>query len=157
MHLSPVLNADGKVVVNFGGKLAHQQWTRNGYVISLEWRVDPDNHKRTDGVMAIWPATQHADAGAWAITRRGIMKFCDSNNRPTPHAFDEAWKALPILGRAPLQMEVHKLIDTVMSFVDELVQMPSTPPAIKEQLRAEPMFEIIRRDGDRKVISQTEV
>lgn len=156
MELSPILTQDGKAVANFGGDLAWKQHTHRDYVVSLEWRRDPDNRKRTDGVMCIWSA-YGVDRGVWVITRRGIMKFCDSNNRPTRHAFEQAFEALPLLGRAPLQMEVNHLVDVVMEHVDDLVQMPSTPPAKKEALRAEPMFEIIRRDGDRKVISHTEV
>jgi len=156
MQLSPIVTQDGRAVVNFGGDLAWKQHTHRDYVVSLEWRRDPDNHKRTDGVMCIWPA-HGTDAGAWVITRRGIMLFCDSNNRPTRHAFEEAFKALPLLGRAPLQMEVNHLVDVVMDHVDDLVQMPSTPPKVREALREAPMFEIIRRDGDRKVVSHTEV
>lgn len=156
MELSPILTQDGKAVANFGGDLAWKQRTHRDYVVSLEWRRDPDRPKRTDGVMAIWSA-HGVDRGAWVITRRGIMKFCDSNNRPTRHAFEQAFEALPLLGRAPLQMEVNHLVDVVMEHVDDLVQMPSTPPQVKQALRGEAIFEIIRRDGDRKVIAQTEV
>lgn len=156
-ELSPILNADGLPVVRFGGHHAHKQRTHKGYVVSFEWCLDPDDkkHKRVEPCIAIW-ADSLSREGAWVITRRGVMRFCDQNNRPTPHAFREAAAALPLLGYQPLRNEIVRLVDVVMDAVDDLVQMPRAPRVVQEQVRGETIWEIERRDLDRKVIAQTE-
>lgn len=157
-ELTPLLNADGLPVVRFGGAHAHKQRTVKGYVVSFEWCMDPDDkhHRRVEPCIAIWSDGLSRE-GAWVITRRGVMGFCDQHNRPTPKCFREAAEALPMLGYMALHNEIIRLVDVVMDSVDDLVQMPSAPRALKEQLKGETIWEIERRDLDRKVIAQAEV
>lgn len=158
MHVSPLLNRDGKPVVVFGS--ASKAWkTRpvKDYMTSIEWMADPDTRGRVDAALVIWSAHGSSDRGAWVITRRGVMRFCDEHNRPTPHAFTEARAALTLLGRMPLDMEVNRLVDVVMDCVDDLVQAPATPAAARAALQEKPQWEIIRRDANRRIITETEV
>lgn len=156
MQLSPILTQDGKAVANFGGDQAWKTRPVKDYVASWEWRIDPDNPKRTDGVLVLWSA-HGIDRGVWVISRRAAGLFSDPHNRPTKHAFTEAWEALPILGRNQIQLECHHLIDVLMDCIDDLVQMPRTPPRVASTLKHAPMFEVIRRDQNRKVLDQSEV
>lgn len=158
MHVSPLRNVDGKPVLVVGS--ASTAWkTRpvKDYMTSIEWMADPDTKGRTDAALVIWSSYGSSDRGCWILTRRSMVKFCDQHNRPTPHAFKEAREALVILGRMPLDMEVNRLVDVVMDCVDDLVQAPSTPAAARRALQEKPMWEIMLRDGDRKIISETEV
>jgi hypothetical protein len=155
MRLSPLLDAQGRRVVRFGGQDAWLQRARRGYIVNFEWAPDPDNRKRTDACIVIISETG-TDRGSWMITRRGIMRFCDAHNKPTLYAFQQARQALPLLGRSTIDLEVKTLVDVVMDSVDDLVLMPATPPAVRQDLQRAPMWEIIRRDLDRKVVAEDE-
>jgi hypothetical protein len=157
VQLSPILTQDGKAVANFGGSQAWKTRPVKDYMASWEWRIDPDNPKRTDGVLVLWTSHGDPERGVWVISRRAAGLFSDPHNRPEPHAFKEAWEALPVLGRNQIKLEVHHLVDVLMDCIDDLVQMPRTPPRVADSLKHEPIFEIIRRDQDRKVLEQTEV
>jgi len=158
MEITPLRSADGHPVMTFGGRRALKTRTVRGFTCSFEWCRDPDNRKRIEPCLVIWSNTVNkADAGAWVITRRGVMKFCDQHNRPTPHAFKEAEAALPVLGLSPIRMDVVRLVSTVMDCVDDLVQMPLLPLEVRQQLKRESVWEITRRDMDRRVIAQAEV
>jgi hypothetical protein len=157
MDISPICNADGLPVVQFG-KLVHRQRQIKGFTVSFEWCRDPDNRKRVESCIAIWSnSVNKAEAGAWVITRRGIMRFSDQHNRPTTYAFVEARAALPVLGLDTTDLEMRRLVDVVMDSIDDLVQMPLAPPAAKKALKRAAMWEVTRRNTDRQAIDRVEV
>jgi hypothetical protein len=157
MKLGAILDAQGRDVVQVGGAAAFKQRSLKGYNISFEWGPDPDNRKRTDACVVIWSDTGAADRGAWCLFRRAAGKFCDPHNRPTQALFNEVPEALEMLGRAQLNIEAVTFVDVVMDCIDDLVQMPGTPPAVREALKNEAMWEVTRRDLNRKVLNETEV
>jgi hypothetical protein len=158
MEVSPILNADGLPVMTFGGLRSLKTRSIRGYTVSFEWCRDPDNRKRVEPCMVIWnDRVNRADAGAWIITRRGIMKFCDQHNRPTQHAFVEARESLPVLGMDTTDLEMRRLVDVVMDAVDDLVQMPLVPLEVRQRLKRQSVWEITRRDQNRRTIDQAEV
>jgi hypothetical protein len=156
MDISPILNADGRAVVTFGGRRSWRTRTVRGLIVSWEWCRDPDNRKRIEPCIAIWnPAA--SDSGAWVITRRGMMKFSDQHNKPTPHAFREARiAATEMLGLSAIDMDVRRVVDVVMDSVDELVQMPLVPLEVRQQLKRQSVWTVERRDLNRRVLSEHE-
>lgn len=158
MEISPILSANGLPVMTFGGARSLKTRSVKGYTVSFEWCRDPDNRKRIEPCIAIWcDHVNRHDQGGWAITRRGMMRFCDQHNKPTPYAFQEARAALPMLGVDTTDMEVRRLVDVVMDSVDDLVQMPLVPLEIRQQLKRASVWEVTRRDLDRNVVDQAEV
>lgn len=143
-HL-PVVGPNGQPTFRFGGIESWKQATFKDYTVSLEW-FGP-NGRHVDACMVIWNNRRNThDAGCYIVGRRQITRYCDEHMRPTPYAFNEAAEALPILGRAPLAFEVRALVDTILHFADDLVQMPVAPPAVKRQLAQEAIFEVEHKD-----------
>jgi hypothetical protein len=157
MKLGALLDAQGRDVVQVGGTAAYKQRSLKGYNLSFEWGPDPDNRKRTDACVVIWSDTGAADRGVWVLFRRAASKFCDPHNKPTQALFEEVPHALEMLGRAQLNMEGVTFVDVVMDCIDDLVQMPTAPTRVREALKDEAMWEVTRRDLDRKVLNETEV
>lgn len=158
MDITPLRSRDGHPVMTFGGRRSLKTVTSRGFTVSFEWCRDPDNRKRIEPCVVIWNNTVgRENAGCWVITRRGMMKFCDQHNKPTPYAFQEAELALPMLGLSTIRLEVLRLVSVVMDSVDDLVQMPRLPLAVRQQLKRESVWEITRRDDNRRVIAQAEV
>lgn len=141
----PILGPDGQETFRFGGAAAHKFALHKDYAVSLEW-FGP-NGREVDAVMVVWNARKNShDAGAYVLGRRQARLFCDEHNRPTPYCFQEAAEALPILGRASLSFEINALVDTWMTFMDDLIQMPAAPARVRKHLAHQPMFEIEHKD-----------
>ncbi len=119
----------------------HAQYRHRGYVVSMGWSLDPDTGK-ADASMTIFPERAFEDAGAWVITRRGVMRMCDEHNRPTQHCFEQAFEALPVLGYDQIKAELSRLVDVVMAYVDDLVQMPVPSLAVRLKLAGDPMWDV---------------
>jgi hypothetical protein len=145
-HL-PILGPSGEATFRFGGKRAWKQFTYKDYIVSLEW-FGPDG-RHVDACMVIWNARPNTnDAGALIVGRRQITKYCDEHMKPTPYAFGEVAQALPVLGRAPLNFEVHALIDTILHHIDDLIHMPIAPLAVRRELSGDAMFEVTHKEKD---------
>jgi hypothetical protein len=143
-HL-PVLGPGGQHTFRFGGVNSWKQATYKDYIVSLEW-FGP-NGRSVDACMVIWNARKNShDAGCYVIGRKQITLYCDEHMKPKPYALYEATRALPVLGRAPLAFEVNALIDTILHFADDLVQMPVAPPAARQALAQAAMFEVEHKD-----------
>lgn len=157
MELMPILDASGAPMFRVGGATAWRQYHKHGYVISLEWMRNPDT-RRVEPVMLLWSAIGNsADMGVWAMFRSAGSQFATPQNEPTPRMLAEACQALPILGRASLQFEVHQFVDTVMEYMDDLVQMPVAPVQLRDAPKhGQAMWEVTHhmRDDPNKVISE---
>lgn len=135
-----------------------EQYRARGYIITLCWMLDPSDG-RADAAMVLFPERRFDDAGHWAITRRGIMQFCDEHNRPTPYAFQQAAEALPVLGYDVIKAEIIRLVATVMDYVDDLVQAPAAPLRVKLLLSGDPMWDVTlhAHGSPNKVIRETTI
>ena len=141
----PILGPNGEETFRFGGAAAHKFAIHKDFAVSLEW-FGP-NGREVDACMVVWNARKNThDGGCYVLCRRAAAHFCDEHNRPTPHAFKEAAEALQILGRAQLSSELSALVDTWMTFMDDLIQMPAAPRRVREHLAHQPMFEITHKD-----------
>lgn len=145
MEHVPILGPDGQETFRFGGAAAHAFHVHKDYAVSLEW-FGP-NGREVDACMVVWSARKNThDGGVYVLGRRQAQKFCDEHNKPTLYAFQEAAEALPILGRASLSFEVNALVDTWMTFMDDLIQMPAAPQRARLALAHQPMFDVLHKD-----------
>lgn len=151
---------DGAGLPTFGfdSRTIHEQYRARGYLVTLCWMLDPAG-RRPDAAMVLCPERQFGDAGAWAITRRGVMEFCDEHNRPTRKLFDEAAKALPVLGYDTIAAEVHRLVDVVLAYVDDLVLMPAPPLGVRLMLQGDPVWDVTvhAKDAPNKVLRESTI
>ena len=92
--------------------------------------------------MTLVPEILPADPGTWVITRRGIMEFSDEHNKPTKRCFESCMAALPILGYDTIKAELYRLVDTVMSAVDDLVLMPPCPLSVRLIMQGDPIWDV---------------
>lgn len=150
MKLSPILTPDGRPIFSMGGQQSFKTASHRGYIVSLEW---VGNGKHAAACMVIWPETNVLVAGegsgAWCISRRCISDFVGftkdgkCTGGPSEHLLREAKLSLPVLGKDPLDKQAHlALVDAVVTYAPELVLMPATPKAIKEQLDNAPIWEV---------------
>lgn len=136
----------------------HAQYKHKDYIVSIGWNLDPTTGV-ADAAMTIWPAKPSDDAGCWVLMRRCMAEFSDEHNRPTKYAFEQALEALPILGRSLLQVEVHALVDTIMTYVDDVVMAPAAPISVQLLLQGDPVWDVtVHAAGDRnKVLRETTI
>lgn len=142
----------------FDSRTIHAQYRTRGYLVTLCWMLDPETDT-ADGAMVLVPERMFGTDGAWAITRRAVMRFCDEHNKPTRLMFVEAAKALPVLGHDTIRAEVIRLVDVVMNHVDDLVQMPSPTLATRLLLQGDPMWDVTihERGAPNKVKRETTI
>lgn len=122
-------------------RTVHEQRRMKGYIVTLCWMLDPEMG-RADAAMVLFPERRFSDAGAWAVTRRGIRRFCDEHNRPTEDLIREAQEALPMLGYDLIRAEVIRFLDVVMAHVDDLVLMPAPPLGVTLLLQGDPVWDV---------------
>lgn len=136
----------------------HEQHLYKGYVVSLGWVLCPDTG-RADAAVTIFPERRFDDAGAWVVTRRGVMKLCDENNRPTKLCLEQAAEALPVLGYGVNRIEIIRLVDVLMAFVDDLIQMPVPSLSVKLILQGDPMWDVTvhAQDAPNKVLREATI
>lgn len=152
------IDGTGLPKFQMAAETVHAQYTCRGYVVTLGWVLDPDNG-RADAAVTIFPERRFEDAGAWVVTRKGVMKMCDEHNRPTLHCLEEAAKALPILGYDITKTEISRLVDVLMAYVDDLVLMPVPPLAIQLVLQGDPIWDVTvhAKDNRNKVLRETSI
>lgn len=125
------------------GADAHARFESGDYVVSLEWL---NEGRQSEPVMLIWSRTGGLDGGVFGICLSSIGKYADPSGRPTPRAFLECWRALPILGRAQLDMEVYRLLDVILRHTPDLIRMPPSPREVRLRDAGRPLVEITRHD-----------
>jgi hypothetical protein len=134
--------------------------------VSLEY---VGSGRKSYAAMVIWPETNVAvageGAGAWCISRRVITDFVGFNadgkctGGPSEHLMREARLSLNTLGKDINDKQaLLSLVDAVVTFAPELVLMPATPKAVKQQLDDEPMWTVeAKNKASGKTIHEGEV
>lgn len=162
LSVSPILSPDGRPMFSVGGRNAFKTAVKHGYVVSLEW-IRLGKHIRA--AMCIWPASNvfvtGEGQGIWTITRNCITDFVGFNSQdkctggPSEHCFREAKEALQILGKDPNDKgALYELVDVVTTFAPELVMMPATPKAVREQLDTPAMWDVTASNKDTGKVMQ---
>jgi hypothetical protein len=166
MKLSPILTPDGRPIFSMGGNQAWKVRSHRGFVVSLEY---VGTGRKSYAAMVIWPESNVVVAGegggAWCISRRVITDFVGFNadgkctGGPSEHLIREARLSLNTLGKDINDKQaLLALVDAVVTYAPDLVLMPATPKAIKQQLDTEPIWEVkasIKETG--KVINESMV
>lgn len=154
LNQSLVVGASGRALFGVGGENAWRTHEHKGYRVSLEW-------DETDGepLMLIWPATNflEREVGVFGIGRSSAGKYADPSGKPTGDCLVECAAALPTLGKAMLNIEVHALVDVVMRFIPDLILMPPAPRAMRRAARGEALIDITQVDNHGKTISEVSV
>ena len=147
MHLKSFLaTATGRALFKVGD-IAHAQFRRGDYHVSIEWVSEGRN---CEPIMAIW-SPRSADGGVFAIALSSIGKYADPTGGPGPQAFVECWAALPTLGRAQLDAEVFTLLDVILRHTPDLIRCPPMPPAMRLADAPEALLEVRMEDEHGKV------
>lgn len=139
---SPLLGATGAPLYCVGAD-AHARHEAGDYTVSLEWL---NEGRSSEPVMLIWTNGGGLDAGVFGICLSSIGKYADPSGKPTPQAFLECWRALPVLGRAQLDMEVYRLLDVILRHTPDLIRMPPSPREVRLRDAGQPVLEITRHD-----------
>lgn len=84
----------------------------------------------------------------FGICLGSIGNYADPSGKPTPQAFRECWRALPILGRAQLDLEVYRLLDVILRYTPDLIRMPPSPRDVRLRDAGQSVLEITRHDED---------
>lgn len=120
------------------GDVAHAQFRSGDYDVSIEWLTAG---RECEPIMCIWSPTS-VDGGVFGICLSSIGKYADPSGGPSREAFLECWKALPVLGRAQIQIEVNHLIDLILRHTPDLIRCPPMPPAMRRAEAAEALLEV---------------
>jgi hypothetical protein len=139
---NPLLGAAGAPLYQVGAD-AHTRFETGDYIVSLEWLNDG---RKSEPVMLIWARHGSDHAGVFGICLSSIGKYADPSGKPTPQAFLECWRALPILGRAQRDMEVYRLLDVILRHTPDLIRMPPSPREVRLRDAGQPVLEITRHD-----------
>jgi hypothetical protein len=150
MHLQSFLVSQSGKSLYKVGDLTHAQFRRGDYNVSIEWVAEG---RECEPVMAIWSPTS-ADGGVFAIALSSIAKYADPSGNPTDEAFIECWRALPTLGRAQIDLEVFKLLDTVLRHTPDLIRCPPMPPAMRRADAPEALLEVTLQNEAGKTIKE---
>jgi hypothetical protein len=145
-----ILSPTGHELIKVGDN-AHAQFTTGDYCVSIEWDVDG---RDTEPVMCIWPKIGGRGAGCFAICLSSIAKYADPSGNPTPQCFLECWKALPVLGRAQLDIECYRLVDVVLRHTPDLIRCPPAPIAVRRAEIAEPLLEVTTKHENGKTLRE---
>ena len=150
MHLNQlILSPTGRALTKVGD-IAHAQFRAGDYNVSIEWLSEG---RECEPVMAIW-SPRSARGGVFAICLSSIGKYADPNGSPTRAAFIEAWRALPTLGRAQIDIEAWGLVDTIMRHTPDLIRCPPMPPAARRAEAPEAMLEVTLKDENSKTLKE---
>jgi hypothetical protein len=134
-----ILDATGREIYTFGGIHAYETHTYKGYLVTLEWFI---GRRSTEPMMCIQSASQGIDAGMLGICLSSIGKYADPSGRPADTALQACREALPMLGKANLELEVHTLLDVVLHFTPALIRMPPAPMAIRKAEAGKPLLDV---------------
>lgn len=152
LNQSSIINATGQAMIGVGGLSSHATHEYKGYVVSMEWDT-------SDGepIMLMWSASGGRDAGVFGICLSSAGKYADPNGRPTDQGLFECGRALNVLGRALLPIELNNLVDVVMNYLPELLMMPPAPRAVRKAAKGEALMDITQKDQYDRVISEVSI
>lgn len=147
-----ILSATGRPLIKVG-EVVWKQFTASDYHVSIEWHREG---RQCEPIMCIW-SPRSMNGGVFGICLSSIGKYADPSGNPTREAFLECWKALPVLGRAQIDLEVWRLLDIVIRHTPDLINCPPQPRdmALAEAPEALLHAQIITEDG--KTISSATI
>jgi hypothetical protein len=138
---TPIVDAYGRQVFNFGGQNAFETHEYRGYFVSLEWFV---GRRSTEPMMILRDAKAGNNAGAFGICLSSIGKYADpdTSSGAAPGALAECWKHLDCLGKPALAIEASLLLDVILHFATKLILMPPTPRAVVREARPDEIIDV---------------
>ena len=135
-----------------GGDTAFATHDYKGYVVSLEWdEVDGEP------VMLMWSAAAGRESGVFGICLSSAGKYADPNGQPTNEGLAECIRALPLLGRAQLPMELNNVMDVVMRFMPDLLRMPPAPRVLRLRAKGKPVLDVTQQDRNGRTVSEASI
>ena len=154
MNLSQsiLVSAAGRPMFGVGGDSAYSTHDYKGYVVSLEWdEVDGEP------LMLMWSTNSGRESGVFGICLSSAGKYADPNGQPTNEGLAECIRALPLLGRDQLPVELNNLMDVVMRFMPDLLRMPPAPRALRIKARGKPVLDVTQRDRYGYTVSEASI
>ena len=134
------------------GDSAYATHDYKGYVASLEWdEVDGEP------ILLMWSAGCGRESGVFGICLSSAGKYADPNGQPTSEGLAECIRALPILGRMQLPMELNNLMDVVMRFMPDLLRMPPAPRVLRLRARGKPVLDVTQQDRYGRTVSEASI
>lgn len=154
MHVAAIEGPSGEAVFKAGGDYCWKTGSFKGWHYSYEWAKSGRTYPR---VLVIWPETRVgrnvSQPGFWTIAHTAMVNFLDFDQdgvctgKPSDYLFEQAWEALPILGKDPNDRHaLFSLIDVVVQFGPELARQPVAPQELQRQLAGEPQWEMTATD-----------
>lgn len=144
MNLNTLIVDDaGRDIYQFGGNQAWKTTAFRGYIVILEWFV---GRQSTEPMLVVQACSQAGDAGAFGICLSSIGAYADPSGGPAPGALQLCRDALPMLGKNVLDMEARALLDVVLRFAPDLINMPPAPLAMRREKPNRPLIEVELRD-----------
>lgn len=136
-------------IYTFGGNAAWKTTTFRGYLVVLEWFVGA---KSVEPMLCIQDAKRGEDSGMFGVCLSSIGVYADQSGGPSPGALAACKRALPVLGKAPIDMEAKALLDVVLQFTPDLIMMPPAPVAVRQEEVGRPLIEVeLKNEADGKV------
>lgn len=137
-----------------GGQNAKAVHQHGDYLVSLEWL---NEGRESEPIMIIWSAHSGREAGCFGICLSSAGKYAEPTGAPTDECFYEAACALETLGRAMLNTEVKKLVDTIIRFIPDLIMMPPSPRDVRISDAGQALVEASIVDENGKTLREAEL
>lgn len=152
LNKSLVVSSTGQSMFGVGGASAYATHEMKGYAISLEWDANDG-----EPVMLIWSGFGTIGSGVFGICLSSAGKYADPSGAPTEEGIANCAAALPTLGRALLNIEVHTLVDVVMRYIPELILMPPAPKSVRLDAKGRALFDVTQQDINGRVVSEVSI
>lgn len=151
---SLLVGATGSALFGVGGENAYRTHEYKGYRVSLEW-----DEQDGEPLLLIWPANSflEREVGVFGIGLSSAGKYAEPTGGPTKECAYECAMALPMLGKALLEIEVRALMDVVMRFIPDLLMMPPAPKFMRLAAKGEALMDITQVDPSGKTISEVSI
>ena len=152
LNQSVLVSAAGRPMFGVGGDSAFSTHDYKGYVVSLEWdEVDGEP------IMLMWSAGCGRESGVFGICLSSAGKYAQPNGQPTDEGLSECIRALPLLGRMQLPMELNNLMDVVMRFMPDLLRMPPAPRVLRLRAKGKPVLDVTQQDRHGYTVSEASI
>lgn len=125
-----ILDATGLEIYSYGGPDAWHTTQYRGNNIYLEWLVGAQS---TEPLLIIEPIRRGPNANPLMIALSSIGAYADQTGGAAPGALERCRDALPSMGRNAIDMEARALLDVVLRFAPDLINMPPCPAVVKQR------------------------
>lgn len=123
-----ILDTTGREIYSFGGPNCYMATKARGYIVILEWLVGAQS---TEPMMVLQAERRGPNAGAFAICLSSIGAYADPSGGAAPGAMTRCMEALDGLGRNVNSLEANTLLDVILRFVPDLINMPPAPKVVR--------------------------